>query len=71
MGMDLEPIQRRAKGLQRLVRHPAYVLTVIFVAMPINGAIMESGQVWLGLVLITMHLPWAIQRARELCEKDA
>lgn len=58
-------------SLHRLVRHPAYVLTVIFVVMPIIGSFMERGQVLLGLVLMAMQLPWAIQRVCELCDKDA
>ena len=66
-----QPESATAGCVQRVVRHPAYVLTVIFVVMPINGAIMERGQVWLGLVLVAMQLPWAIQRVCELCDKDA
>ena len=66
-----QPESANAGSLERMVRHPAYVLTVIFVVMPMSGAIMERGQVWLGLVLMAMQLPWAIQRVCELCDKDA
>ena len=71
---NTETIERKSGAavlVQRVVRHPAYVLTVIFVVMPMNGAIMARGQVWLGLVLMAMQLPWAIQRVCELCDKDA
>jgi len=58
--------------VQRVVRHPAYVLTVILVVMPMIGAIMERGQVWLGIALIAMQAPWAMQRAYEIWKgKDA
>lgn len=64
-----ESAKRRLRAARG--RHPAYVLMIIFVVMPINGVIMGSGQVWLGLILMAMQLPWAIQRVCELCDKDA
>lgn len=60
----------KAGYMQRMVTHPAYVLAVILVVMPMVGAIIERGEVWLGVMLITMQAPWAICRAYEIWAKN-
>lgn len=52
--------------VQRMVRHPVYVICVILVVMPMIGSIMERGQVWLGLALLAMQTPWAMCRAYDI-----
>lgn len=59
-----------AVALKRFVRHPAYILTVIFVAMPISGIIMGRGQMLLGLALISMHLPLTVYLVCKLRDND-
>jgi hypothetical protein len=49
--------------IQRLIVHPAYVLSVILVIQPMNGVLIAHGQVALGLVLIACQIPWAIRIA--------
>ena len=46
--------------IKRLFVHPAYILAVLLVIQPINGALIGSGQVVLGMVLIAIQVPWAI-----------
>jgi hypothetical protein len=51
--------QRGTHCVQRLVRHPLYVLAVILVIQPLNGVIMHD-RPWVGLGLIAMQVIWAI-----------
>ena len=48
--------------LERLVRHPVYVLTIILVIQPINGMILHDRPL-AGLVLIAMQVIWAVKIA--------
>jgi len=51
------------RTVQDLVMHPAYILVVLLVIQPINGALIGRGEVAIGLVFIAMQVPWAIRIA--------
>ena len=57
--------------LERLVVHPAYVLSIILAIQPINGVIVARGPVWLGIALIAMQVPWAIRVAFAMHNAEA
>jgi hypothetical protein len=44
--------------LNKIVRHPAYVFFVMFLILPINGALIERGEHALGIVLASLQIPW-------------
>ena len=37
-----------------------YLFLVMFVIMPIAGIIIERGEMWTGIILILMQMPWLI-----------
>lgn len=57
--------------LDSVVVHPAYILAVLLVVQPINGALLQRGQVALGLALIAMHIPWAVRIAFRMHNAEA
>ena len=46
-----------------MTRHPAYVLFMVLLVQPLNGVIIQRGQILLGLTLIACQLPWALSLA--------
>ena len=58
--------------LNSLVRNPIYVLCVILVILPINGAMIATGSPVLGTVLLIMQVPWALGLAKDVIKnKDS
>ena len=51
------------RTMQDLVVHPAYILAVLLVVQPINGVLIERGQLVLGLAMIATQVPLAIRIA--------
>ncbi len=70
--MKLGPIEITYKSsgrfsctLNSLVRNPAYVLCVILVIQPINGALIALGNPLLGFCLILTQSMWAYDIAKD------
>lgn len=48
-------------GFDRFLYHPVYVALVLFAVFPINIYFILNSQVLLGMILLTMQLPWLLQ----------
>ncbi len=59
------PVGSEAGGYLSFIQEYGYILFVILIVMPINGALIQRGQWYLGLPLIICQIPWVLKRLKD------
>lgn len=62
---DASQSDSEAVGYLSFMQNRWMLLFVIFIIMPINGCLIESGQWILGFILIICQFPWILQMTKD------